>query len=125
MESAFAPGLLGGLCELPVVEAGTEAGSDGLGLIRAHVVTEAVVGEAQGFGEHPALAVILSKEGVDALLPVAAAGADLVFEIVEGDEGQDGVTEFRVFVLVDPPETFWVKLSKKLSRNNYCNLVYP
>ena len=25
-------------------------------------------------------------------------------EVVEGDEGEDGVAEFRVFVLVDAPE---------------------
>ena len=106
MKAAFAPGFLGGLGELPVVEAGAKTAGDGLGLLRPLVVTEAVVREAQGFGKHPALSVVLVEEGLDAVLPVAAAGADLLFKIVEGDEGQDRVAEFRVLVFVDAPETF-------------------
>ena len=66
-------------------------------LLCALVVAEAVVGEPQGLGEQPALAVVLGEEGFDALLAVAVAGADLVFEIVEGEEGEYGVAEFGVF----------------------------
>ena len=105
MDMALAPGFLGGLGKLPVIETGAEAAGHGLGLLRTLVVAETVVGQAQGFREHPAFTIVLVQEGFDALFPVAAAGADLLFEVVEGDEGQDGVAEFRVFVLIDAPET--------------------
>ena len=86
MEVAFAPGFFGGLDELPVVEAGAEAAGDGLELLGAVVVAEAIVGEAQSFREHPAFAVVLGEEGFDALVAVAG-GNDLVFEVLEGDLG--------------------------------------
>ena len=63
VEVGFAVGLFGGLGELPVEEAGAETGGDGLGVAGAVVVAEAVVGEAEGFGEEPAFAVVLIEEG--------------------------------------------------------------
>lgn len=63
------------------------------------VVTEAVVGETEGLREHPSLTVVLCQEGVHALF----------FEVVEGNEGEDGVAEFRVLVLIDTPETLLVQ----------------
>ena len=107
MEAALAPGFFWRLGKLPFVEAGAEAAGNGLRVLRTLVVTEAIVGEAQGFGEQPALAVVLVLEHLDALLPIATAGADLFFEVVKGDEGQDCVAKFRVLVLVDAPETMW------------------
>ena len=98
VQVAFAPGLVRAPGKLPVVEAGAEAAGDGLRVLGALVVTEAVVGEAQGLREHPAFAVVLGEEVFDALLAVTAGGFDLRFEVVEGDEGQDGVAEFGVFV---------------------------
>src|SRR5262245_20869525 len=67
-------------------------------------MAEAVVGKAQGLGKHPALAVVLCEESLDALVAVAAAGADLLFEVVKGDERQDRVAQLGVLVLVDAPE---------------------
>lgn len=110
MEVAFAPGFLGGLDELPVVEAGAEAAGDGLELLGAVVVAEAIVGKAQSFWGHPAFAVILGEEGFDALVAVTG-GDDLVFEVLKGDLGQDGVAKFGGFVAIDAPEAFWVQAS--------------
>ena len=104
VQVAFAPGFLRAPGKLPVVEAGAEATGDGLGVSGALVVAEAVVGEAQGLREHPAFAVVLGEEGFDALPAVAAGGFDLRFEVVEGDEGQDGVAELGVPVPIDTPE---------------------
>ena len=110
VEVAFAPGFFGGLGELPVVEAGSEAGGDGLGVLGAVVVSESVVGEAEGFGEEPAFAVVLGKEGGDAGVPVAVVFADFCFEVVEGDQRQHRVAQLGIFVFVDAPETFGVRL---------------
>lgn len=62
---AFGPGLGGVFFELPVEEAGAEAAGDGLGVLGALVVAEVVVGEAEGFGELPAVAVRAGEEGVE------------------------------------------------------------
>ena len=110
VQVAFAPGLVRAPGKLPVVEAGAEAAGDGLRVVGALVVAEAVIGEAQGFREHPAFAVVLGEEVFDALLAVTAGGFDLRFEVVEGDEGQDGVAEFGVFVPIDAPEALDVPL---------------
>ena len=99
VQVAFAPGFVGALDELPVVEARAEAAGDRLRLTGALVVAEAVVGEAQGLWEQPTFAVVLGEERLDALIAVAGGGLDAGFEIVEGDERQDDVAEFRVFVL--------------------------
>ena len=104
VQVAFAPGLVRTLGKLPVVEAGAEAAGDGLRVVGALVVAEAVIGEAEGFREQPAFAVVLGEEVFDALLAVAAGGLDLRFEVVEGDEGQDGVAELGVLVPIDAPE---------------------
>lgn len=40
---------------MPVVEPGAEFGRDGLGFLGAVVVAQAVVGEAECLGEHPAV----------------------------------------------------------------------
>ena len=71
-------------------------------------MTEAVVGEAQGLGEHPAFAVVLGEEGFDALFAVATGILDLRLEVVEGDKGEDRVTKLRVPVLVDAPKALRV-----------------
>jgi len=84
---ALTPGFLGVLGELPIVEAGAEAGGNRLLLLRPFVVAEAVVGKSKGFREQPAFAIVLVQEGLDAFFPVAAAGADLFFKIVKGNEG--------------------------------------
>lgn len=86
VEMAFAPGLFGGLGQLPVVEAGTEALADGLGVLGAFVVSEPVVGESEGLRQHPALAIVLAAKGVDAGLRIPAAGVDSCLQIVEGDQ---------------------------------------
>jgi len=75
MEAALAPGFFRSLSELPVVETGAETGGNRLRMFRTLVVAEAVVSEAQGFGEQPALAIVLVQEGLNAFLPIAAAGA--------------------------------------------------
>ena len=43
-----------------------KASGNRLGLLRAGVVAEAVVGQAQGLGQEPALAIVLRQEGVEA-----------------------------------------------------------
>ena len=104
VEMGFTVGFFWGLCELPVVEAGAEFAGYGLVVLGAVVVTEVVVGEAEGFGEVPAFAVVLGHEGLDAGFGVAAGGVGVALEIGEGDLGQDGVAEFGGLVLVDSPE---------------------
>jgi hypothetical protein len=61
---AFGPRLGGVFLELPVEEAGAEAGGDGLGFLGAGVVAEVVVGEAEGFGELLGVAVRAGQEHV-------------------------------------------------------------
>lgn len=51
-------------------------------LLRTVVVPQAIVGQTQLFGKHPAFAVILGKEGVKTFL----------LQIVEGDQRQNSVT---------------------------------
>ena len=108
VQVTFAPGFLGRLCELPVVKARAQAAGDRLVVLGALVVAEAVVGQTQRFGQQPALAVVLGKERGNAGITVTAMLADFGLQVVEGDERQDGVAEFGVFVLVDAPETLGV-----------------
>ncbi len=63
---AFGPALIDVLGQLPVVEARAECARDRLVFLRAVVVAEAVIGEAQGLGQHPTFAVVLGEEGVEA-----------------------------------------------------------
>ncbi|MBI4470498.1 MAG: hypothetical protein HY650_14370 [Acidobacteria bacterium] len=107
MKMTLAPGFLGRLGELPIVEPGADLASDGLMLLRSFVVVEAVVGESQSLRQYPALSVVQVEKRFDPLVAVATAIADLLFEVVEGDERQDRVTELGVFVLIDAPETTW------------------
>ena len=109
MDFALAPGFLGGLRELPVVEARTEAASDGLRVLGALVVAEAVVGKAQGFREHPALAVVLGEERLDGLVAVAAGARIFVFQVGEGYERQDRMAQLRDLVLIDAPKPLGVR----------------
>ena len=67
----------------------------------ALVVAETVIGETQCLREHPAFAVVLGEEGLDALLAVATSILNLRFQVVKGDERQDGVTELGVLVSVN------------------------
>jgi hypothetical protein len=83
VDLALTPRFLSGLSELPIVKPGAEAAGHGLGDFRALVVAEAVVGQPQGFRQHPALAVVLIEEGVDSLLAVAAAAANLLLQVRE------------------------------------------
>ena len=69
---------------------------DGLGGFGAVVVAEAVVGEAQGFGQHPAFAIVEVEEGVEAE----------VFEVVEGNQGKNSVAQFGVFFFIYTPKAF-------------------
>ena len=94
---------------MPVVEAGAEAAGDRLRVAGAVVVAEAVVGEAQGLREQPAFAVVLGEKCADAALAVAAGGCNPGFEIVEGNEREHGVAEFRGLVSVDTPESFRIE----------------
>ncbi len=46
VEMAFAPGFLGGLGKLPVIEAGTEAACNGLRMFRPLVMAKSIIGKA-------------------------------------------------------------------------------
>jgi drug/metabolite transporter (DMT)-like permease len=70
VEVAFAPGFFGGLSQLPVVETRAQAAGDGLVLLGAVVVAEAVVGQTQCFREQPALAVVLVQERRNPGVPI-------------------------------------------------------
>ena len=58
-----------------------------------------VVREPQRLGEHPAFAVVLGEEGIESE----------ALQLVKGDEGEDGVAQLRLLVLVDAPEAFGIK----------------
>jgi hypothetical protein len=108
MSFTFSPAFLWGLGELPVVEAGTEAGSDGLGDLCAVVMAKAMICESERLWEEPAVAVVLGAEGLDAPVSVSGLGnGDL--EGVEGDEGEDGVAEFGILIFVHTPEALGVE----------------
>ncbi len=62
MEVAFPPGFFRTLGELPVVEPGAEAACHRLMFFCPIIVTQTVVGQPQGFGEHPPFAVVLVQE---------------------------------------------------------------
>ena len=79
-------------------------------------MTEAVIGETQGLGQHPAFAVVLGEEGLDAALAVASGRVDLRLDVVEGDESQDGVTQFRFLVAIDAPEAANVESAASLTK---------
>jgi hypothetical protein len=102
---ALLPGGLDALFELPGEKALSEPGRHGLRFLGPGVVAEAEVGEADRLGEHPALPVVLVQEGVEAQ----------ALEVVEGDEGEDGVAQLGVFVLVDAPES----LGRKGARERF------
>ena len=116
MALALGPALFEASGELPVEEAGAEALADGLGPAGAVVVGagvdgagEAEIGDAQGLGEHPAVAVVLLGEGANAGVAVAAGGVDGGLEVVEGGQREHRVAQLGVLVLVDPPETLGVE----------------
>jgi hypothetical protein len=108
---AFALGvtLLHALCELPVVEPWTQFLPDGLRFLRAFVVAEVEIGKAQGFGQHPAVAVVYGTVHRNCGLAVAVVTVDQGFESVEGSECQDGGSEFGGMPLIDTPEAFTVR----------------
>ncbi|MCY1551585.1 hypothetical protein D9M68_879270 [compost metagenome] len=70
-------------------------------------MAQAVVGKAQLFGKHPALAVVLGEKGIEAFF----------LKVVEGDHRQDGVAQLRGFVLIDAPEPLLVE--------RLCISLYP
>ena len=108
MKVAIAPGLVRTLDELPVVEGWAEAARDRLGVFGALIVAEVVVRESQGLREHPAFALVLCEEGLDAVRPVAASSLNLRFEVVGRDERQDRLAKFWVFDSIDAPKTLGV-----------------
>ncbi len=110
MEVAFLPALFGALGELPVEKAGPKSAGHGLVLLGAFVVAEAVVGEAEGVWDEPAFAVVLGQPGGQALVAVAAAGLNVLLQVVECHKGENGLAEFRVFVFVHAPEAFGVEI---------------
>lgn len=55
------PRILDGLLELPGGKARAEAAADRLGLLGALVVAETQVGETEGLGKHPAIAVVAAR----------------------------------------------------------------
>lgn len=91
MPFALGPALLGCLRKLPVEKAWTEAARDGLFLLGAVVVPEAVVSEPEHLREHPALAAVQRRERGDARVTVAAVLSDECIERVEGDEREHWV----------------------------------
>ena len=71
-------------------------------------MAEAVVGEAQGLREHPAFAVVLGEERLDAAFSIAVSRVDLYLEVVERDGSQNGAAQFRGLVPVYAPEPLGV-----------------
>ena len=65
VEVAFLPGFFGGLFELPVVEAGAEAGSDRLVFVRPLVVPQTIVRQPQCLRQLPTFAVVPTKAGIN------------------------------------------------------------
>ena len=106
MSFAFGPAFGGVAIELPGKEAWAETGGDGLRLAGPGVVAEAVVGEAQRFGEHPAFAVVGGEEGVESMR----------LQVGESDLRQHGVAQLRVALFVHAPEAFGVKGSHEVLR---------
>jgi len=88
VEMAFAPGLLCGLAQLPIVEAGTQAAGDGLMLQCSLIVSEAIISEAHGIREEPTLTIVLCQEGLNTSFAITTMLADLCLQIVEGDQRQ-------------------------------------
>ena len=74
----------------------------------AFVVAEAVVRKPKRLGQHPALAVVLAEERLDAGVAVAAALADLLLEVAEGDQREHRMAQFGVLILVHAPEALRV-----------------
>jgi len=111
VEVALAPELVWGLGERPVVERGSDAAGDGLGFPGAVVMAEAVVGEAEGLGEHSAFAAVVGEESLDAAVAVAAAGFDAAVEVVDGDEREAGVAQLGILVLGRRQNPFGSKLT--------------
>ena len=104
VEVAFAMRLTRALCKLPVVESGTEPPCHGLRKPRTVVAAKAVISETKSLRQHPSLSLVLGEKRFDAPFTVAAGGLDSRFEVEEGGKRQDGVTKFRILVLIDAPE---------------------
>jgi hypothetical protein len=103
------PGVFYRLRKLPGQEAWTKPFAHWLGLSGTFVMAKAEIREPQSRGEHPAVTVILGTERCNTPLPVATVGSNGVLEVLEGGQGQDGMTQLGVFVLVDAPEAFGVQ----------------
>ena len=104
MKVAFAPGFFRTLGKLPVVEARAKAAGYRLWMFGSLVVTEAIIRQTQGIGQHPAFAIVLGEKSFDASFGIAAHRFDLGFEIPKGDQGQHRAPLFRVFVLINTPK---------------------
>ena len=92
------------LCELPVVESRTEATCNGLGMICAIVVAEAVVGETQDLRKHPAFAVVLGKECFDAHFAILGS-INVRLKVPKRNETQHSVANLGRQVSIYAPKT--------------------
>ncbi|MEQ9641459.1 MAG: hypothetical protein RIM84_15660 [Alphaproteobacteria bacterium] len=97
MAFALGPALFGGLCKLRIEEALAHEIAYGLGHAGAIVVVtdiggtgKAEVGEAEGLGEHPSIAIVLVAEDSNAGVAIAGGG-DGGSEVVKGGKRQHGV----------------------------------
>ncbi|MOA34473.1 hypothetical protein D3C78_1558480 [compost metagenome] len=62
-------------------------------------MSQAVVGQTQVLGNHPAFAVVLRQEGFQTFF----------LEVVEGHQRQDSMAQLGVFALVNSPKTLLIK----------------
>src|SRR5208337_3920184 len=104
----FLPALLGGPFQLPVKETGAEPlpyrNRLPLWRIKSNRPIR-VYCKCQRLGNHPSFTVVQSTECIDAYC----------FEVCERFEGEDGMAEFGVLVLVDTPEAFGIEVLRQLS----------
>src|SRR5690606_24588837 len=84
---------------LPREEARAKTGGDGLGFAGAVVMAEAVIGEAECFGNLPAVTVGAGEEGIESLS----------LQIGESDLCQHRVPQLRLPSLIHSPKSFWVQ----------------
>ena len=89
VEVAFLPGFFGGLFELPVVEAGAEAGSDRLVFVRPLVVTQTIIRQPQCRRQMPAFAIVPTEAGINSQWDVPVACVNQHDQIQKGNKCQN------------------------------------
>lgn len=67
-------------------------------------MAEAIVGQPESLGQHPALPVVQRQKRLDTLLAVAAGLADLLLQIREGNQREDRMAKLGFSAAVHPPE---------------------